>query len=165
MTLTSRERPSDPPATWTPNWTPSAQLIASETQRAPVLTGLSRIGETGFEPATARPPAGCATRLRHSPWCVLQSGRRESNPPYELGRLGCNHNTSPAKLGPILSLRPPFFRRDDPGVVNQRRRRPGPVPVVAGAIEGDDRAAEPPAQRRCQQGDEPGVLLGAPQPA
>jgi hypothetical protein len=33
--------------------------------------GLARfrlIGETGFEPATARPPAGCATRLRHSPW-------------------------------------------------------------------------------------------------
>jgi hypothetical protein len=27
-----------------------------------------KIGETGFEPATARPPAGCATRLRHSPW-------------------------------------------------------------------------------------------------
>ncbi len=26
------------------------------------------VGETGFEPATARPPAGCATRLRHSPW-------------------------------------------------------------------------------------------------
>jgi serine phosphatase RsbU (regulator of sigma subunit)/PAS domain-containing protein len=29
------------------------------------------VGETGFEPATARPPAGCATRLRHSPWCSL----------------------------------------------------------------------------------------------
>ncbi len=29
--------------------------------------GLPSIGETGFEPATARPPAGCATRLRHSP--------------------------------------------------------------------------------------------------
>ncbi len=28
----------------------------------------SDIGETGFEPATARPPAECATRLRHSPW-------------------------------------------------------------------------------------------------
>jgi hypothetical protein len=28
----------------------------------------SNIGETGFEPATARPPAECATRLRHSPW-------------------------------------------------------------------------------------------------
>ena len=28
------------------------------------------VGETGFEPATARPPAGCATRLRHSPWPV-----------------------------------------------------------------------------------------------
>ena len=39
------------------------------------------IGETGFEPATARPPAGCATRLRHSPWLSASSGRRESNPP------------------------------------------------------------------------------------
>src|SRR3954466_12956418 len=27
-----------------------------------------KVGETGFEPATARPPAECATRLRHSPW-------------------------------------------------------------------------------------------------
>src|SRR4051794_7745026 len=25
------------------------------------------IGATGFEPATFRPPAGCATRLRHAP--------------------------------------------------------------------------------------------------
>ena len=42
----------------------------------------TQVGETGFEPATARPPAGCATRLRHSPMpCVVQSGRRESNPP------------------------------------------------------------------------------------
>jgi hypothetical protein len=30
------------------------------------------IGETGFEPATARPPAGCATRLRHSPWPCIE---------------------------------------------------------------------------------------------
>src|SRR5204862_7623315 len=35
----------------------------------------SEIGETGFEPATARPPAGCATRLRHSP-CVLNISER-----------------------------------------------------------------------------------------
>ena len=28
------------------------------------------IGEPGFEPATARPPAECATRLRHSPWLL-----------------------------------------------------------------------------------------------
>ena len=33
------------------------------------------VGETGFEPATARPPAGCATRLRHSPWhCKRATG-------------------------------------------------------------------------------------------
>src|SRR3954447_12215990 len=139
MTFTSREQPSDPPATWTPNWTPSAQLSASETQRAPVLSGLSRVGETGFEPATARPPAGCATRLRHSP-CVLQSGRRESNPPYELGRLGRSHNTSPAKLAAILSLGAPFLRRHDPGLVDQGGRRPRPVPVVARPVERHDRA-------------------------
>src|SRR3954462_3187874 len=148
MTSTSRERPSDPPATWTPNWTPPAQLSASEKQRAPVLAGLSRVGETGFEPATARPPAGCATRLRHSPWCVLQSGRRESNPPYELGRLGCNHNTSPAKLGAILSLRAPFFSRDAAALVDQGAGRPRPVPIVAGPVERHDRPAEAATQRR-----------------
>src|SRR3954462_159930 len=165
MTSTSRERPSDPPATWTPNWTPPAQLSASETQRAPVSSGLSRVGETGFEPATARPPAGCATRLRHSPWCFLQSGRRESNPPYELGRLGCNHNTSPAKLGAILSLRAPLLRRDDPGLAEASRGRRRAVPVVAGAVERHDRPAEATAQRRGQQRDQPGVLLRPAQPS
>jgi hypothetical protein len=34
------------------------------------------VGETGFEPATARPPAGCATRLRHSPWLQAGDGNR-----------------------------------------------------------------------------------------
>jgi hypothetical protein len=38
-----------------------------------VIAGTSRIGETGFEPAAARPPAGCATRLRHSPWSADDS--------------------------------------------------------------------------------------------
>src|SRR5436305_9214204 len=26
------------------------------------------VGAVGFEPTTFRPPAGCATRLRHAPW-------------------------------------------------------------------------------------------------
>ena len=62
----------------------------------PLERGFRCIGETGFEPATARPPAGCATRLRHSPWWVgfygasMQSGRRGSNPFFQLGRLTCN---------------------------------------------------------------------------
>src|SRR3954451_24924277 len=38
--------------------------------RQPRLRVFLGVGETGFEPATARPPAGCATRLRHSPWSV-----------------------------------------------------------------------------------------------
>ena len=44
----------------------------------------SLIGETGFEPATARPPAGCATRLRHSPW-KPQSTRSLSAPKRATG--------------------------------------------------------------------------------
>ena len=76
----------------------SRRCYAAEAGKIALLQGFPLVGETGFEPATARPPAGCATRLRHSPWLFLQSGRRESNPPYELGRLGCSHNTSPAWL-------------------------------------------------------------------
>ena len=30
------------------------------------------VGATGFEPATARPPAVCATRLRHAPIDTFQ---------------------------------------------------------------------------------------------
>src|SRR5580692_5809444 len=82
---------------WTPNWTPAWLRSRPETHVRPVNTGLTLVGETGFEPATARPPAGCATRLRHSPWLCAeptpwsaQSGRRELNPPLKLGRLSCN---------------------------------------------------------------------------
>src|SRR5215207_11691104 len=45
-----------------------APLSALAERRKACKAGPSHIGETGFEPATARPPAGCATRLRHSPW-------------------------------------------------------------------------------------------------
>jgi hypothetical protein len=33
------------------------------------------VGATGFEPATFRPPAGCATRLRHAPLSARVYGR------------------------------------------------------------------------------------------
>ncbi len=39
----------------------------SDSQKAMYASKCGQIGETGFEPATARPPAECATRLRHSP--------------------------------------------------------------------------------------------------
>jgi hypothetical protein len=46
-----------------------APIPGSSTEdQSGLCAGYSFIGETGFEPATARPPAGCATRLRHSPW-------------------------------------------------------------------------------------------------
>src|SRR3954465_1299799 len=35
--------------------------------KTPRRAGLEKVGATGFEPATARPPAECATRLRHAP--------------------------------------------------------------------------------------------------
>jgi hypothetical protein len=48
---------------------PTARSVAQT--KTPPERGFPYIGETGFEPATARPPAGCATRLRHSPWSGL----------------------------------------------------------------------------------------------
>jgi hypothetical protein len=63
------------PAWETPSKEIDPQLIPSSSARATAAPSKSLdlqaflvIGETGFEPATARPPAGCATRLRHSPW-------------------------------------------------------------------------------------------------
>ncbi len=78
-----------PPKSRGPSQRPST---ATSQKTPPDERGFPPIGETGFEPATARPPAGCATRLRHSPWWRSfyghpQSGRRESNPFRELGRL------------------------------------------------------------------------------
>src|SRR5580693_2986529 len=52
-----------------PNCSPTSLEPAALASKHADLQAFSRIGETGFEPATARPPAGCATRLRHSPWC------------------------------------------------------------------------------------------------
>src|ERR1043165_8292560 len=57
------DRPRWPMGTWVPE-------AAGERWTPPDSNALE-IGETGFEPATARPPAGCATRLRHSPWCYV----------------------------------------------------------------------------------------------
>jgi hypothetical protein len=60
------------PGEWCNLWTPVGprRRCGADTVPSPkfrVCSAFSGIGETGFEPATARPPAGCATRLRHSP--------------------------------------------------------------------------------------------------
>ena len=52
--------------------------------RRVILSGERRgmVGATGIEPATARPPAVCATRLRHAPidtfqmLCIRQSSSK-----------------------------------------------------------------------------------------
>jgi hypothetical protein len=41
--------------------------FAEETVKDRFTSGPWLVGATGFEPATARPPAECATRLRHAP--------------------------------------------------------------------------------------------------
>ncbi len=38
-----------------------------------------QVGATGFEPATPRPPAECATGLRHAPNMCLKLPQFESN--------------------------------------------------------------------------------------
>ena len=53
------DRPASPPS--------PANAMLRTPAAFPASFGPRQVGETGFEPATARPPAGCATRLRHSP--------------------------------------------------------------------------------------------------
>ncbi len=58
-------------------------LTTFSTSKLAHLQAFPTIGETGFEPATARPPAGCATRLRHSPW-LAQAGDGNRTRPRSL---------------------------------------------------------------------------------
>src|SRR5512133_2335393 len=51
-----------------PNCSPPGTQPLIPRDKGMRLQAFCVVGETGFEPATARPPAGCATRLRHSPW-------------------------------------------------------------------------------------------------
>src|SRR5215203_4857108 len=133
-------------------------IIAPQCRKALQKQTFSVVGETGFEPATARPPAGCATRLRHSPWLsrkratgiepaleawkasvqpqhFARSGRpddsREVRP-----RLGADNaselsvrRAGAALLGGHLAAR-----------AGQRGGRPGAEPVVARAVQRDDGA-------------------------
>jgi hypothetical protein len=73
------------------------------------LQRLCVIGETGFEPATARPPAGCATRLRHSPW--HQAGDRNRTGPKSLEGFCAATTLRPHArghvTGAVCSRRPP----------------------------------------------------------
>ncbi len=64
---------------------------------------LQLVGAAGFEPATARPPAGCATRLRHAPKGPSISGTLR--PPRRSNR--CEHDRRPprAACAPHLGIR------------------------------------------------------------
>jgi hypothetical protein len=129
------------------------------------------IGETGFEPATARPPAGCATRLRHSPWLAkratgiepaLEAWKASVQPqhfarsprlilPARFARhtpaAGCDANCRRApRQRPRLRL-PALLAGNLSRVVRQPRRRPRTAPVIARAVERDRRAVERAPER------------------
>src|ERR1700679_3064733 len=72
----------------------SFALVEAGPAKTPPQRGFRLIGETGFEPATARPPAGCATRLRHSPWLR----RSYSRQPEAACRAGDGNRTRPKSL-------------------------------------------------------------------
>src|SRR5918996_1145282 len=108
-----------------------------------------RVGETGFEPATARPPAGCATRLRHSPWLSRKRATgiepaleawKASVQPQHFARSGRPDDSRGG--GPRLRagrLRAARLGRDVAAVARQALRWPGAEPVVPRAVEGDHR--------------------------
>ena len=73
---------------------------------------MPRIGATGFEPATARPPAECATRLRHAPWVWPIVGPRAKRAT----------GIEPALEAWKASVQPQHFARNES---KQSRRGPG----------------------------------------
>ncbi len=106
---------------------------------------------SGRQDSNLRPPGPQPGAL---PDCATPrgtaSGRRELNPPLKLGRLSCNHNTSPASPSSSSSYRPhPFarLRRHLPRRPGQPGGRPGTEPVVARAVERDRRPVQRPAER------------------
>ena len=53
---------------WTPFGPRGGAELSTRTRGTCLTKPVPLIGATGFEPATFRPPAECATRLRHAPW-------------------------------------------------------------------------------------------------
>src|SRR6478609_2965067 len=130
--------------------------------KTPRLAGLSLIGETGFEPATARPPAGCATRLRHSPWLCFRAKRATGLEPAPRAWKAPVQPLTPRPQAWAECTGPsglPGLRRHRALVVHDRRRRPGAPPVVGRAVERHGRPAERPPDRRGEQRDQPRELL------
>src|SRR5579884_2062324 len=95
-----RPEPRKTPSQSSRNGTQRVHTAAREDEitqpKTPPERGFPLVGETGFEPATARPPAGCATRLRHSPWCS-----DDNRPPGcgGAGRAACQRPAAEAPGG------------------------------------------------------------------
>jgi site-specific DNA recombinase len=71
---------------------------------------INMVGETGFEPATARPPAGCATRLRHSPW-PNKAGDGNRTRPRSLEGFCATTTLRPQPCSSCYRRAPPTRRR------------------------------------------------------
>ncbi len=92
----------------------SRSSLVPANQKDAGLQVISLVGETGFEPATARPPAGCATRLRHSPWQTKRATGIEpaleawkaSVQPQHFARTPCGHLTGAPRWAPHRTRRP-----------------------------------------------------------
>src|SRR3954470_9076682 len=100
-----------------PRYAPLPTAAARQpNSESPGSAGLSWIGETGFEPATARPPAGCATRLRHSPYVSLQAGDGNRTRPRSLEGFGATTTLRPR------GGTPPMILVRDPSIVDAASR-------------------------------------------
>src|SRR5947208_16999048 len=91
----------------------SRRCYAAEAGKVALLQGFPLVGETGFEPATARPPAGCATRLRHSPLFEFSERATGIEPALRAwkARVQPQHFARLARLS-MLAARAPLFSRD-----------------------------------------------------
>lgn len=91
--------------------------------KSPDLQGFFSIGETGFEPATARPPAGCATRLRHSPWSYVTERATGIEPALEAWKASVQPQHFARKLLSMIPARPVRWGRAEEAAIGGSSRR------------------------------------------
>src|SRR4028119_354957 len=83
---------------------PSRREIESKPLAAFAQAVLEKVGTAGFEPATTRPPAECATRLRHVPTRVFAGQNHTRRAPcyhgFSVPRAAIYIRTDPAGTTP-----------------------------------------------------------------
>jgi hypothetical protein len=142
-----------------PNRPPrSGKAIPHEQKTAANRAVRTEVGAVGFEPTTFRPPAECATRLRHAPVRVSlrrptaarsEAGDGTRTRFLQLGRLMCNQLHLARERSDYRFASPP---RNGPPTCSGRRSRRYTRPRFRAHCWACRRRTRPRSRGRCRSG-------------